>query len=112
MEIKGDFIIDNDLNSDYSSKSSAKSYLTIEVKHNKKKIGKTFGDLMISKIDHLFIGFVPLKFSFDFWHRFMNYIAEFRHIFPNFLGKRFVHANVFLATKKLDNDNYDGILIE
>ena len=67
---------------------------------------------MISKIDHLFIGFEPLKFSFDFWHRFMNYIAEFRHIFPNFLGKRFVHANVFLATKKLDIDNYDGILIE
>jgi len=29
--------MNNDLDSDYSSKSSAKSYLTIEVKHNKKK---------------------------------------------------------------------------
>jgi len=37
MKIKGDFIINNDLDSDYFSESSAKSYLTIEVKHNKKK---------------------------------------------------------------------------
>ena len=68
--------------------------------------------LCFQKIDHLFIRFEPLKFSFDFLHRFMNYIAEYRHKFPNFLGKRFVHANVFLATQKLDDENYDGILIE
>lgn len=112
MEDNGKFIKNNDLDSDYSDESSAKSYLTIEVKHNNEEIGKTLGDLMISKIDHLFIGFEPLKFSFDFLHRFMNDIAEYRHKFPNICAKRFVHANVFLATKKLDDENYDGILIE
>jgi hypothetical protein len=79
--------MNNDLDSNYLYESSVNSYITIEDNHNNEEIPKTLGDLMVSKIDHLFIGFEPLKYSFDFLHRFMNYFEEYRHKFPIFVEK-------------------------
>ncbi len=83
----------------------ATSFPTLKIKKNNIEKGKTVGKLMISKIDHLFIGFTPLFIKLI--HRFTNYIANFRQKFPNLFAKRCVHSNIFLAT-----NNYDGILIE
>ncbi len=46
-------------------------------------------------------------------HNFTHSIEKIRAKLPTFLvAKRWVHACVFLATTKLSNTNYDGILIE
>lgn len=46
-------------------------------------------------------------------HKFTNSIVGFRKIFPTFLfAKRWVHACVLLATREINNENYEGILIE
>ena len=76
-----------------------------------KKKGKKEWELFIEKIDHLYIGFLPL--ISNTMHKFTNAIVGFRKIFPTFLfAKRWVHACVFLATKEMSNENYDGILLE
>lgn len=67
--------------------------------------------MFIEKIDHLYIGFLPL--ISNTMHKFTNAIVGFRKLFPTFLfAKRWVHACIFLATKELEEENYDGILIE
>ena len=76
-----------------------------------KKIGKKEWELKIQKIDHLYIGFIPLISKT--MHKFTNSIVGFRKIFPTFLfAKRWVHACILLATKEINNENYEGILIE
>ena len=76
-----------------------------------KKKGKERFELYYQKIDHLYIGFTPLISKT--MHKFTNAIVGFRKLFPTFIfAKRWVHSSIFLATKKLGNDNYDGILIE
>ena len=88
----------------------ATSFPILKMKKNDIEKGKTLGKIMISKIDHLYIGFTPLFIKAI--HRFTNYIANFRQKYPNLLAKRCVHSNIFLATEKIKNDNYDDILIE
>jgi hypothetical protein len=105
-------MLNNSLDSINSNELNEIPSISIKVKKNNIEKGKTVGELMISKIDHLYIGLAPLKFSCKWLHRLSNYFANFRKKFPNKLGKLFVHANIFLATKKLEDDNYDGILIE
>ena len=76
-----------------------------------RKPGKDKADLMLSKIDHLYIGLSPL--GPKTFHNFTHSIEKIRAKLPTFLvAKRWVHACVFLATTKLSNTNYDGILIE
>lgn len=81
---------------------------------NRKK-GKTRYELLFSKIDHLYIGFVPMCFKSI--HKLLNKFVGLRKIFPTTLSsKRFVHSSIFLATKQYDKDNdsfdSEGLLIE
>lgn len=78
-----------------------------------KKKGKSNCELMISLINHLYIGFIPLSFKFLHKFTFNDSIMKIRKFLPYQLtAKRFVHACAFLVTKKLDNGDYDGILVE
>ena len=68
-------------------------------------------ELLVSTIDHLYIGLEPLVSKP--MHKFTNAIINFRKLFPTFLfAKRWVHSCIFLATKLLNEKNYDGILVE
>lgn len=78
-----------------------------------KKKGKYEVELKTSLINHLYIGFIPLSFKFLHKFTYNESIMKIRKFLPYQLtAKRFVHACVFLATKQLDNDDYDGILVE
>lgn len=76
-----------------------------------RKKGKERYELLLSTIDHLYIGLEPLVSKP--MHKFTNAIINFRKLFPTFLfAKRWVHSCIFLATKLLNEKNYDGILVE
>ena len=62
--------------------TTSNSSPTFRIKKNDIEKGKTIGNLMTSKIDHLYIGFTPLFFRAI--HRFTNSITNFRKKYPNF----------------------------
>lgn len=98
--------MESSLKFSYSTSSSSKNV------HIRKK-GKSRYELLFSEIDHLYIGFSPLRPQFI--HKLINKIIKFRKKLPTFLSaKRFVHSSIFFATKQhdKDKDNYDGFLIE
>ena len=106
--------------------SSSSSYLSKQFKFSSlssrkskgkdihiRKRGKLRYEMLLSKIDHLYIGFTPT--GYKIFHRWANRNIDFRKKIPIFLSaKRFIHSSIFLATERhdQDEDNYDGFLIE